>query len=359
MNVKQTLKALMTMPINKSIMLSAKHGVGKSSIVRLARDEMSKRDGVKYGYWDVRLSQCEVGDIKGMPIADIQTGRTRFLKPEWWPTDADSKGVLFFDELNRASKDVMQAVFEICLDRRLDGMELPEGWRVVAAINASDDYDVADMDPALHDRWFHISFDPSQEDWLDWARSAKIHPAVIGFIARNKDKLDPPSGSMEAGEVYPSRRSWQSVSDCMVAMNLAEDSDPGFMHQVVSGWVGRGIGQLFDKFVRNEFSQIRPGDVLDRFDTVKEKVQKSAVDIEVISQLAIAVLNEYNDREASKIKDKQKQALLAFLELLDGDVFGQAWSLLAKGQRSRQLMSSAREIPALMDRFKAMAGAKI
>ena len=133
MNIAQTKEILKNMPSDKSVMLHAKHGVGKSSVVRQAAYEMEEESGKPVGFWDVRLSQCEVGDIKGMPLLDAEKGITRFLKQEWWPRDPNSTGILFFDELNRASKDVLQAVFEICLDRRLDGEKLPDGWRVVAA----------------------------------------------------------------------------------------------------------------------------------------------------------------------------------------------------------------------------------
>ena len=208
MNIAQTKEILKSMPNDKSVMLHAKHGVGKSSVVRQVADELSAASGEEYGFWDVRLSQCEVGDIKGMPDKDVKQQVIRFLKQEWWPRDQNSKGILFFDELNRASKDVLQAVFEICLDRRLDGEKLPDGWRVVSAVNSDDDYDVVDLDPALNDRWFHIDFDPSVEEWLAWARTNGVHKAVVEFINRNQNLLDPPVGNLEAGRVYPSRRSW-------------------------------------------------------------------------------------------------------------------------------------------------------
>jgi MoxR-like ATPase len=127
MDATQTKKILREMPNDQSIMLVAKHGVGKSSVVKQVTEDLD------IGFFDVRLSQCEVGDIKGLPYLDEENSQTKFFKPQWWPKDPASKGVLFFDELNRASKDVLQAVFEICLDRRLDGEALPDGWRVVAA----------------------------------------------------------------------------------------------------------------------------------------------------------------------------------------------------------------------------------
>ena len=337
MNIVQTKYTLKNMPSDKSIMLHAKHGVGKSSVVKQVSRELSEETGDKYGFWDVRLSQCEVGDIKGMPQIDTVQGITRFLKQEWWPRDPDSKGILFFDELNRASKDVLQAVFEICLDRRLDGEKLPDGWRVVAAVNSDSDYDVVELDPALHDRWFHIDFDPSAAEWVAWARDNDVHPAVVEFVDRNHNLLDPPVGNLEAGRVYPSRRSWQAFSDSLISMKL-EDRDDGMLAQVAKGWLGREISIMFQKFITNEFSLLRPEEVIDTFDKVKSKVEAACNDIEVVGALARSVVAEVNKRSLTKMKDKQRSNLREFFMMLPNDVASQAWVSLLNGEKSKKIV---------------------
>lgn len=338
MNIEQTKKILKDMPLDKSIMLHAKHGVGKSSVVKQVADELAESTNKEYGFYDVRLSQCEVGDIKGMPHLDADAGITRFLKQEWWPTDPDSCGILFFDELNRASKDVLQAVFEICLDRRLDGQKLPDGWRVVAAVNSDDEYDVVELDPALHDRWFHIDFDPSALEWMDWAREQEVHPACIEFINRNQNLLDPPIGNLEAGRIYPSRRSWVAFSDTVKGMGLADGADDGILTQVAKGWVGREIAVMFQKFVANEFSQLRPEDVLDNFEKTKPKIESACNDIEVIAALARSVVAEVNGRSLTKTKDKQREALRNFFMMLPNDVASQTWVSMLGGNKTKKIV---------------------
>jgi hypothetical protein len=317
MNISQTKEVLKTMPTDKSVMLHAKHGVGKSSVVRQVAEELSASTGETYGFYDVRLSQCEVGDIKGMPDKDVKEQVIRFLKQEWWPRDQNSKGILFFDELNRASKDVLQAVFEICLDRRLDGEKLPDGWRVVSAVNSDDDYDVVELDPALHDRWFHIDFDPSTEEWLTWARSSGVHKAVVEFINRNQNLLDPPVGNLEAGRVYPSRRSWAAFSDTMIHMGLDARTDDGMLTQITKGWVGREIAVMFQKFITNEFSNLRPEEVIDSYDKV---------------------VAEVNERSLTTMKDKQRANLRKFFMALPPDVASQAWVGLLAGKKSKKIV---------------------
>lgn len=334
MNAAQTKMMLKSLPIDKSIMLVAKHGVGKSSVVK----QVAIDEGIEFH--DVRLSQCEVGDIKGLPFLDIENDRTRFLKPYWWPRDPNSKGILFFDELNRATKDVLQAVFEICLDRRLDGEKLPPGWRVVAAINGSDDYDVIELDHALLDRWFYIDFDPSVKEWLDWAAKSGIHPAIIDFIAQNQNLLDPPQGAMEPGQVYPSRRSWSQFHDSITALGLWDSPDDGYLTTVTKGWLGVTISTMFPKFLMNEYSRLRAEDVLDNFDKVKDKIERATSDIESVAALSRSIIGEINRREAASIEEKQQTAIKSFMQIIPKDVASQFWIELLQITKLKKIIMS-------------------
>lgn len=331
MNVALTQRILREMPVDKSIMLRAKHGVGKSSAIKQA----AIAQGI--GFHDVRLSQCEVGDIKGLPFLDQEKGLTTFLKPYWWPRDPESKGILFFDELNRASKDVLQAVFEICLDRRLDGEKLPDGWRVVSAINADDDYDVVELDPALLDRWFVIDFDPTPKEWISWARSSKVHPAVVEFVDRNHTLLDPPVGNMESGRTYPSRRSWVQLSDTIIGMTLTDDTD-GIITQVAKGWVGREVAVMFQKFMTNEFSQLKASDILDKFEDMVPKIEAACSDIEVVAALANSIVEEVSNRSAAKMKEKQIDALKKFFQMIPKDVASNLWTSLLSNPKTKKIV---------------------
>jgi hypothetical protein len=328
MNSALTKKILASLPVDKSIMLRAKHGVGKSSVVKQSAAEQG------IGFHDVRLSQCEVGDIKGLPAIDAEKGITTFMKPYWWPRDPESSGILFFDELNRASKDVLQAVFEICLDRRLDGERLPDGWRVVTAINADDEYDVVELDPALLDRWFVVDFDPTPAEWIAWARAAKVSDVVVEFISRNPNLLDPPVGNLESGRVYPSRRSWVSLSETIDSMDITDSTD-GILGQVTKGWVGREIAVMFEKFITSEFSSLRPGDVLDRFDKFKEKIEGSCSDIEIISALADSVMNEVSRRPKNKMKPECYDNLKKFLMIINKEVASNLWKKIMTDKKTK------------------------
>jgi len=332
MNAANTMKILREIPISKSVMLVAMHGVGKSSVVKQVAEDL----GVKFH--DVRLSQCEVGDIKGLPYLNEETKTMEFLKPYWWPRDPDSKGILFFDELNRASKDVLQAVFEICLDRRLDGEALPEGWRVVSAINATDDYDVVELDPALLDRWFYIDFDPTVKEWISWATKNKLHPAIVDYISQNTEFLDPPVGNLEAGKVYPSRRSWAQFNDTVNGLGLFDSPDSGLLTQITKGWLGSAVSITFPKFLENEFARLKPDDVINDLDSVRSKIEAACSDIESIAALAQSVARTIAKRTAASLKTDHRDNIREFMQMLPKDVASQFWVNLLEDKKMGKII---------------------
>jgi hypothetical protein len=346
MDIKTT-KKIISSNVTSSIMLHANHGVGKSSCVK----QVAKQLGIEF--FDIRLSQCDVGDIKGLPYRDGET--MKFAKPEWWPRNPESKGILFFDELNRASKDVLQAVFEICLDRTLDGDKLPDGWKIVSAVNSHSDYDVMELDPALQDRWFHIDFSPSAKEWLDWA-DGKVNPAIVQFISQNQNLLDAPVGNLETGRVYPSRRSWEALSQFIEELNLLEENNVGLLVQSTKGWCGEECAIMFQKFVANEFKLLKAEDVLDNFKKVKSQIEKSSEDIEVISALANAVIKEANNREAKNLQDKQKEALKQFFLMLPNDVASDFFLGLTEGKKTARLITKLNSDSEVQEKLKAVYG---
>jgi hypothetical protein len=333
MSVEQLKFFLKNLPDNKSIMIRAKHGVGKSSVVKQVAEELG------IGFHDVRLSQCDVSDIKGLPMLDRENKRTVFLKPYWFPRDEDSAGILFLDELNRASKDVLQAVFELCLDRRLDGDRLPSKWKIVSAVNADADYDVQELDPALADRWFMYSFDPPVTDWTKYARAKGFHDSVIEYIQTRPEHLDPPIGgdssNYEAGEVYPSRRSWESFHECAVKLNLFEEPNDGQLMTLAKGWLGKGVAAAFVVYLTKEFARLRPSDILERLqdDDVLKKVEGACSDIESIATISNSLLGEL-DKRSKALSDRNAKNLKTFFCMLPLDVAARFWQELG-GKRKK------------------------
>jgi len=170
-NIKQLKESIpFLVKANIATMVVGHHGIGKSQAVRQYCDEQG------IGFIDLRLGTQDVGDLLG--LADFKVNEkgenvaTKFMQPTWFPTDPDSKGLIFMDEINRARPDVLQAVFQLVLDKRLHEYELPKGWHVIGAMNPStEDYVVTDLsDRAFLDRFCHIKLAPSKHEFIQYAK---------------------------------------------------------------------------------------------------------------------------------------------------------------------------------------------
>ena len=123
----------------------------------------------------------------------------------------------------------------------------------------------------------------------------------------------------------------------MIGMSLDTRTDDGMLTQITKGWVGREIAVMFQKFITNEFSNLRPEDVLDNYDKVKSKIEAACNDIEVIAALARSVVAEVNERSLTKTKEKQRSNLRKFIMSLPNDVASQAWVGLLGGKKSKKI----------------------
>ena len=172
-NARELESLLAATPASQNIMLTGKHGIGKSQI--LERFFTSRGERVVTLF----LGQMsDPGDLIGLPRLDEATGKTHFMPPYWFPTDGKPV-VLFLDELNRARPEVLQTVMDLTLNRTLAGRKLPEGSRVISAVNDGEEYQLTDLDPALVSRFNIYEFKPTAQEWLLWASKAGLDSRVI------------------------------------------------------------------------------------------------------------------------------------------------------------------------------------
>ena len=263
-NSKELLTLLEATPSWQNIMLTGRHGIGKSQILT----KYFEAQGVTVK--TLFLGQMsDPGDLLGLPNKDEETGKTTFMPPYWFPIDGKPI-VLFLDELNRARPEILQTVMDLVLNRKLAGRALPEGSRIISACNDGDEYQLTDLDPALVSRFNIYTFRPSVEEWLLWAEREGLDERVISFISANPDMLDRSGDTKEDQglEKDPDRRAWEKV-----ARLLENLQNPMPVHQkIVAGIVGiQAASQLFLSFRKDDLT---PEAVLTDFKSVKKKLDK-------------------------------------------------------------------------------------
>ena len=224
-------------------MLIGKHGIGKSEIITHFFEQQDQR---VIAFFLGQMS--DPGDLIGLMHKDEETGRSIFLPPFWWPEE-DTSIVLFLDELNRARPEILQSVHELALNKTLAGKKLPEGSRVISAVNAGDEYQLTDLDPALVSRFNLYEFAPTVEDWLVWASEHAVDQRVIAFIQQNGHFLDGDEKTDEhllaqAGLVKtPDRRAWVRVSRLIEPLR-----ELGELHiRIIAGMVGTSAAMAFHR----------------------------------------------------------------------------------------------------------------
>jgi MoxR-like ATPase len=151
--------------VRKPVLVRGRHGVGKSQVVY----QFAGHAGLPVV--ERRASQMTEGDLLGLPSTDGNV--TSWNPPEWFKTACETPVVLFLDEVDRATPEVRQGIFELTDSRKLAGFTLHPETLIFAAVNGGEhgeQYQVGEMDPAELDRWTVFDVEPTVEDWLGWAK---------------------------------------------------------------------------------------------------------------------------------------------------------------------------------------------
>jgi len=237
------------------VLMRGRHGIGKSQVVYQLAKTMS------LPVVERRASQMTEGDLVGLPV--VSGNSTKWNPPDWFKFACDNACVLFFDEVDRATTEVRQGLFELTDSRKLNGHKLHKDTVIFAAVNGGKhgaNYSVADMDPAELDRYSVFDLEPTVEDWLTWAKD-RMANEVYDFVYQNPKHLEH-NGDIEPNKVYPSRRSWDRLNKTIVTANLLDNGASPELYTIVSAFVGMEAAVAFNDFVQNYNKQITVDDLM-------------------------------------------------------------------------------------------------
>ena len=295
-------------PASQNIMLMGKHGIGKSQILEKFYSEKGYKVVVLF------LGQMsDPGDLIGIPHKNEQTGHTEFMPPYWFPTD-DTPVVLFLDELNRARSEVLQTIMDLALNRKLAGRSLPEGSRIISAVNNGEEYQLTDLDPALVSRFNIYEFEPSAQDWLLWANKNGVDERITSYIAANPKALDNHSAveDLENLEKTPDRRGWVRVSEIITGKDDLNKSHKSMIAGIIGGL---GASRFFEFLDENHLLTAKEL-LLGDYDINKLKLKTYGTpQLATINDAVFVFLESarYSDDEKGLIA-KNLEAYFSFLE---------------------------------------------
>lgn len=311
-------------PPEQNILLVGKHGIGKSEMIGHFYRQRQNLPVIPFFLGQM----SDPGDLIGLLHKDETTGRSVFLPPYWWP-EADRPVVLFLDELNRARPEILQAVQDLTLNKTLAGKSLPPGSIVIAAVNAGEEYQLTELDPALVSRFNLYEFAPTVEDWLLWAAKQDIDARVLTFIQQHPEYLDGDNPDADAAIATagliktPDRRAWVKVADFlrnykddppMPPLNKGGGELEEIHFKLIAGMVGTRASIAFRQSLANQRG-LSPEQLLLQY----SKHSKHLKDLEIqdLASLNERVLLWLNAGHCPENKaDNARKNLLKYLQYL-------------------------------------------
>lgn len=336
--IRDLFDAMLHLQPRQTALLRGRHGIGKSQVAYKMAD--------KWGLTKVierRISQLSEGDMIGLPdrgAVKVKDGLewkvTKFLPTDWYLEAEFEPCLVFLDEINRGTPEVMQACFQFVEKGELNGRKIHPQSRIIAAINHSKEYHVTPMDPAFVNRFWVADVEPDKEDWLAWARGeGDIHPDIIDFIVQCNEEhfeiMPEKLAQMNASDVTPSRRSWERLNRHLVAerdgVSLLEMPNSGVFYNVSRGFVGPDASRALSKFVQDRNQNISPEDIIDGFEKVEPRVRRMKPEAQVA--LIDKIKHHLTSRKV-KITDPQGKNLGGFMRALPAEIGVTLWNAVAE-----------------------------
>lgn len=264
----------------RSLFLWGPPGIAKSSVVRQVAKDLN------YKLIDVRLTQMEPTDLRGIPVPVKQDNgkiAVEWAAPKMFPkrdaglrtatilkddvertsdTDTQYNGaIILLDELPNAAPTVQAGSYQLVLDGELGEYIVPDNVIVLAAGNRETDKgSTFKMPTPLMNRFTHVEMRSDFDDWQIHALNSGFHKDVVGYLTSFKHELfefNPTSASRG----FPTPRSWDMVSD-ILKLNTAGLSEIE-LFALISGTIGEGITHKFMEFRKAANKLPSPSDVLD------------------------------------------------------------------------------------------------
>lgn len=302
------------------VLVRGRHGIGKSTIVYQLADKMNMT------VIERRASQMTEGDLLGLP--KLAKNVTTWCPPEWLATACNEPVVLFLDEVDRATLEVRQGIFELCDSRKIAGNALHPDTLIFACVNGGEhgsQYQVGEMDPAELDRYTVFDVEPTVEDWLDWA-SSNVTQEIWDFINHNHGHLEHKS-DYEPNKVYPSRRSWERLSKTLSGMG-DEIENSSSTYQIAQAFIGFEGAVAFNNFLKDYDRQVSIEDLLD---DGKHELTKNW---KINDHNAMVEKMKSKDIFAERLSDTRLENLAKYFVSLPSEIVMVLWQSLAQTEES-------------------------
>lgn len=237
MKLSEAKRAIIELYKTESVTaLISPRGVGKTSIYRQCAESLG------IGYIDLYAAALEGPDFMGLPDKDRNDGVTRYLAPQFLPTEEavinglyPDAGILVLEEINRVNPDTISVLYPLLLDRSINGHKLASGWRLGITMNPdSMNYLVNTLDDAMIDRFITLNIDADLEDYIQYSREHGANETVLQYLKSYPEMLLVEQTESNAIKKAPTPRGWTRVQEVLNQCNF----DNSIKQEVLAGIVG-------------------------------------------------------------------------------------------------------------------------
>ncbi|GAA0115809.1 ATP-binding protein [Clostridium senegalense] len=327
MNFEDTLLAAeLIIETSEVPLIVGESGIGKTALAK----ELAKKNDWNIFVIDGNL--LKEGEIGGLPTVDeykyldenklehtekrtVYAVHTKLQQIQ----EAINNGkevLLFIDEINRCEHTVQQELMNLILNKEINGYNLHESVKLLAAMNPSSkyeddfDYQVIDMDPAQENRFVWLEMESNVESWIKWAISNKLDEKVIEFISTFPEYLH---SSKNDERIKATPRSFERVSKSYKLYKEKSDKiSRKVFFNILKGNVGSEIAQEFMSFIESSTLPLI---------TYKEVFDEESLSEDVIlrikneshTRLYLTIKNILIFMESNEISLKEIERLVEFI----------------------------------------------
>ena len=308
----------------KALFVYGTYGIGKSYGIYASAEDIAKEKGKEFVDWnrigkeekakifenpkdyfvylDIRLSEYDSSDIKGLPNFKSDNESIEWKTPYWanFLTLPESDGILNFEEFNLATPIVMASCYKIIYDRIVNESKINKNWLMIGCGNLESDNAFTHTIPSpLKDRAGEVELTISDvENWTNWASKNGIDSRIVGFVNFKPSNLHKRN---EDNQKDVTLRGWERLS-CLIK----DVTDKETFELVCCSAICEGIAREFISFC-----ELSDKMNLEEFIKNPSKI-KDIEEISVKYLLVTSLADRYNDKkvdfnkvlEVSKVLDE-------------------------------------------------------
>lgn len=181
------------------------------------RNKLIEDPSKYFVFIDVRTAQLEPSDLVGIPNISSREKYLESLPQKWvyFMSLKGSAGILFLDELNQGSPQIMKALYQVVYDRAVGNLSFTKDWGIMAAGNLGGLFQNDTIPVALTNRFLAGILIADPDAWLRFAYEADINENIIAFIESNKQDNFYRPPAEQTSNPFPSPRQFVALSKQM------------------------------------------------------------------------------------------------------------------------------------------------